>query len=106
LFSVDEVVSKLQPIGFKFANNTSAIQKLVESMVQLGSSSSSPHLEHDVVDRALTKEEKELYEQDELDKFLLSNLCSGILEEVMDTNSEHNLFARTTVSYNKNQQGK
>ncbi|KAL5680971.1 hypothetical protein ACJX0J_007356, partial [Zea mays] len=32
-------------------------------------------------------EEKELYEQDELD--------NGILEEVMDTNSEHNLFART-----------
>jgi hypothetical protein len=41
-----------------------------------------------VIDRAIAKEEKEFYEEKELEKLMLSSLCSDILEEVMDTTSE------------------
>jgi hypothetical protein len=71
------------------------------SLVQLDCSSSCSPCEHDVAARAVAKEEKEWLELDELEKLLLSNLCGEILEEVMDTNSEHNLLAHIVVSYNR-----
>ena len=52
----------------------------------------------DVLAWALEKEENEMKVEEELDKFILSNLCSDILEEVMDTSSEHIVMARTALS--------
>jgi hypothetical protein len=54
-----------------------------------------------VIDRAIAKEEKEFYEEKELQKLMLSSQCSDILEEVMDTTSEHFIRARTVVSHKK-----
>ena len=34
------------------------------------------------------KEEKELADEEEVDKFILNALCCDIMEEVMDTSSE------------------
>lgn len=47
-----------------------------------------------------------MLEEAELDKLMLSNLCSVVLEEVMDAHSEHEVFARTVKSHHKSKFGK
>jgi hypothetical protein len=47
-----------------------------------------------------------LIEEAELDKLMLSNLCSVGLEEVMDAHSEHEVSARTVKSHHKSKKVK
>ena len=105
-FLFDNVVANLQPLGFKFTNDSCDVQNFIESMVQSGGYSSLSKNEQEVADREIAKEENEFYERDELNKLFLSNLCSEVLEEVLDTKSEHNHMARTTVYSNTNQKGR
>lgn len=54
------------------------------------------------------KEQKELDEVDELDKFILNHLCSDIMEEVMDMGSDFDKFVAAThkKSSRKNKKNK
>ena len=50
----------------------------------------------------LEKEKKELAEEEELDKFILSHLCGEIMEEVMDLgNDQVDLIASKTKPKSK-----
>lgn len=40
----------------------------------------------------LEKEEKELLDEQEVEKFILNHLFSDIMEEVMDLGGDHNVF--------------
>jgi hypothetical protein len=42
----------------------------------------------DVKEKVIEKVEKEILEEEELDKLLLQNICSEIMEEVMDLGSD------------------
>jgi hypothetical protein len=105
-FSFDNVMANLQPLGFKFTNDSCDVQNFIESIIQSGGSSSLSKNEQEVADRKIAKEENEFYERDELNKLFLSNLCSEVLEEVLDTKSEHNHMARTTIYSNTNKKGR
>ena len=62
-------------------------------------------LELHVVDKksnVVEKEEKELAEEEELDKFILNHLCGEIMEEVMDLgNDQVDLIASKTKPKSK-----
>jgi hypothetical protein len=94
----NKLVSKLHVLGFRFGNDSSDLRKFVDYVDSLNKPCHNMLAEQGVVNRALEKEEIEMYEDEQLEKLMLSNLCSDILEEVMDTSSEQMLMARTAVS--------
>lgn len=105
-FDHNEVLSNLQSLGFSFHNESVGLRKFVEFLVNNKNSGPSLQVSHDVFSRAIEKGERELLEEAELDKLMLSNLCSVVLEEVMDAHSEHEVFARTVKSHHKSKFGK
>jgi len=48
----------------------------------------------------LEKEEKELAEEEELDKFILNHLCGEIMEEVMDLGNNQVDFIESKTNQN------
>lgn len=102
----EKILSNLRHIGFKFSDCSSDLQKFVDFLSNSVNSCALVPSDTNVIDRAIAKEEKEFYEEKELEKFMLSSLCSDILEEVMDTTSEQFIRARTAVSHKKKRKGR
>jgi hypothetical protein len=102
----EKILSNLRHIGFKFSDCSSDLQKFVDFLSNSVNSCALVPSNTNVIDRAIAKEEKEFYEEKELEKLMLSSLCSDILEEVMDTTSEQFIRARTAVSHKKKRKGR
>jgi hypothetical protein len=102
----EKILSNLRDIGFKFSDCSSDLQKFVDFLSNSVNSCALVSSDTNVIDRAIAKEEKEFYEEKELEKLMLSSLCSDILEEVMDTTSEQFIRARTAVSHKKKRKGR
>jgi hypothetical protein len=50
------------------------------------------HVPISLNDKVLEKEEKEWLEEEELEKLFLKNICSEIMEEVMDLGSDYDVI--------------
>jgi len=97
-FSVNHIVDRLKPLGFLVDNQDTSINKFVDFIANLQLKKPEVESKQDMLAWALEKEEKQRIEEEELDNFILSTLCNDILEDVIDTNSEHIIMSRTDRS--------
>jgi hypothetical protein len=90
LFTVNEslVISNLNDIGISLENNEVSISDASKNIKELVASRVHEHAPPVLKEVVLEKEEKELLEEEELDKLFLKNICSEIMDEVMDMGSE------------------
>jgi hypothetical protein len=52
----------------------------------------------DLISSIFDKEEKEMIEEEEVDKLILNSLCSDIMDEVMDSGGAYPMEGRTDQS--------
>jgi hypothetical protein len=93
LFTVNDslVISNLNGIGISLGDNEVIISGALENMKEHAARRVHEHVQS-VLKDVLEKEEKELLEEEELDKLFLKNICSEIMDEVMDMGSESNVI--------------
>jgi hypothetical protein len=94
LFTVNDslVISNLNGIGISLGDNEVIISGALENMKEHAARRVHEQVQSVLKDVVLEKEEKELLEEEELDKLFLKNICSEIMDEVMDMGSESNII--------------
>jgi hypothetical protein len=95
-FSDDIIISRLRSLGFSLGDNAKAL-RLVQRLKSVEHFNSAAVL---LDTQASCLEEADLHARDEeeIDRFILSNLCGDLMEEVMDADSEHIVRAFTDSS--------
>jgi hypothetical protein len=83
-FTKEHVVENLESIGITLGNGELEVCKAIDSIKT-----------HDVVSKFFDQEEKELDEEEEVDKLILNSPCSDIMDEVMDLDSAYPVDCKT-----------
>jgi hypothetical protein len=77
------VVSNLNPIGICLGDDDVSVDKSVSSIKEMALGSKQECIPISLKDKVLEKEE-EVLEEEGLEKLFLKNICSEIMEDVMD----------------------
>jgi hypothetical protein len=83
-----EIISNLHSIGVSLGQDSASVNM---SLSNLKSMASINNVDQGLVDRktqVLVKDQHDRLEEEELDKMFLKNICSEIMEEVMDMGSD------------------
>jgi len=100
----NSIISNLSSIGFSLGNDKLSVHDAVISLRVDETIKVDDVLREDVKDRALEREEKEMAQEEELDRLILNHICSDIMDEVLDGDAGGNLTA--SVSSQKSQEKK
>lgn len=107
----ESIASSLNNIGVSIGSDFMAVTDSITHIKQIERDRLLTDNTTDLKTSVFDKEEKEMAEEDEVDRFILNNLCSEIMDEVMDQDSEHIVQAHTdprkgTTSKNKRKASK
>jgi hypothetical protein len=80
----DIIISNLDCIGISVGSDASSVSKSVAALKCTNRVKQNNLEEIDRKTRLLKQEERNMLEEEELDKILLNNICIEIMEEVMD----------------------
>jgi hypothetical protein len=96
-FTKEHIVDNLESIGIRLGSGELEISKTVAKI-------NSPVIDSyvapgvkDEISRIFDQEEKELAEEEEVDKLILNSLCSEIMDEVMNLDSAYPLDCKTIL---------
>lgn len=106
-FSDELIISNCSSIGISLGADITSVKGWIDDLKKV--ELDRLHVIH-VVDKkkVLEKEEKELAEEEELDKFILNHLCGEIMEEVMDLRNDQvdRIAPKTKPKSKKNKRGR
>jgi hypothetical protein len=88
-FTKDHVIDNLVSVGIYLGNGEPEVEKAVSSIKSREFDRLSDKLSIDEVSKLFDQEEKEMAEEEEVDKLILNSLCSEIIDEVMDLDSAY-----------------
>jgi hypothetical protein len=101
------IVSNMQSIGVSLGQDLDIVNLSISNLNNLASLN---HAEKGLVDRktqVVERDEQDRLEEEELDKIFLKNICSEIMEEVMDLGSDLDvILPRGTNKKGKMRRGK
>jgi hypothetical protein len=85
-FNFDDslIQSNLDVVGISLGVDKDSVNKSIKTLKEVVVSSTTKELCDDHKTFALDEEEKNLEQEEELDKLILNHLCSDIMEEIMD----------------------
>jgi hypothetical protein len=78
------IQSNLDVVGISLGVDKDSVNKSIKTLNEVVVSSTTKELCDDHKTFALDEEEKNLEQEEELDKLILNHLCSDIMEEIMD----------------------
>lgn len=85
-------------IGVSIGSDINTVNQSIDHMKQIEQARLTLDHAQDLRSTVFDKLEKEMEEDDEVDRLILTNLCHDIMDEVMDQGSEHIFQARTGVN--------
>lgn len=94
-FSKTTIVSGLSNIGVSIGVDNKDIDDSIELIKQVEQSRLKEESKEDFKTVVFDNEEKDMANEDEVDRLILSNLCTDIMDEVLDMSSEHLVVAHT-----------
>jgi hypothetical protein len=108
-FTKENVVDNLVSVGINLGNGEAKVDKAVASIKSREFDRHTEKLSIDEVSKIFDQEEKEMAEEEEVDKMILNSLCSEIMDKVMNLDSAYPLDCKTIPkekSPNRSQKGK
>jgi hypothetical protein len=94
-FIKEDVIYNLESIGINPGNGESEVCKEVDRIKSWENDRCVEQFTKDEVSRIFDQEEKELAEEEEVDKLILNSRCSEIMDQVMDLDSAYPLDCKT-----------
>jgi hypothetical protein len=88
-FIKEDVIDNLESIDINLGNGESEVCKEVDRIKSRENDRCVEQFTKDEVSRIFDQEEKELAEEEEVDKLILNSLCSEIMDQVMDLDSAY-----------------
>jgi hypothetical protein len=100
-------ISNLDNIGISLGEDNSSINDSWDNLKNSALGGMHERVSIDIKDKVIEKVEKEILEEEELDKIFLKKNCSEIMEEVMDLGSDCDIILpRGHAKKKKNSKGK
>jgi hypothetical protein len=93
--SKEHIIDNLESIGINLGNDALEVGKSVETIKSRESITLVDHDSKDVISKLFDQEEKEVMEEEEVDKLVLNALCCEIIDEVLDLDSANPLDCKT-----------
>jgi hypothetical protein len=87
--SNDDIISNMSDIGMVEGIDKIADSMLIETLKTVEKERWLDIIEQDKIERIFDKEQKEMDEEEEIDKLMLRSLCSDITDEVMSLDNAH-----------------
>lgn len=96
LYLNDEVIaSGLNNLGVTLGLDSTSVSESIAYIKKIEQNRLLEDNQQDLKSRVFAQEEKEIAEEEEIDRVILNNLCSDIMDEVLDVGSEQIVLART-----------
>jgi hypothetical protein len=97
-FTSEQISHNLENLGFCLGQDTESISASVTELINLEVERMSKQENPDSICSIFDTEEKEMLEEEEVDKLFLNALCSDIMDEVMDSDSAYPMDGKTDQS--------
>jgi hypothetical protein len=97
-FPNEIVVDNLNAVGISLGNSKELVSSSVACVKEVELKRFETTLIEDRINSVFDREEKEEMENEEVDKLILSSLCSEIMDEVMDLGNAYSLDCEITSS--------